>query len=302
MVELALTSIVFVTVLLFGIHFAEVGYLSLKVQEAGAFAVWDSTGRRVQDIELRNTVPMNRILAGSTSAENNSEDRYRDFNSLTTSDAPQPITRALTQANGLDVECSEDPALSQRFPPSPTVAAAQVYSARGGFQCWARAQLLGIRVPTAFLEGAPGFFAAKHKTSAPIWACAVGRATGASCQGQLSVLLNDWGLAGDADGMNNDCLLQGCQNPIYKDAVRSMFPTGRPAGANFARAVAGSAPTTADEYWFSFAGEENNYQDGIGGEGRASYNTGTPGIGLVPQPRVGPCFLGARMPPSVPGC
>lgn len=303
MVELALCSIVFVTVLLFGIHFAEVGYLSLKVQEAGAFAVWDSTGRKVQDLKTRSTSDMDQLLTGGTSAEKLAESRYGDFNSLTTGDAPQPIVRALTQGAPIDVECSEDPQLSQRFPPSPRVRAAGVYHARGGFQCSARARLTSVRIPDAFLEGGNGFFAEKHDQPKGIWVCGVGRASGSSCRGQLSVLLNDWGMAGEAWGVNNDCKLLGCANPVYKDAVRDIFPGGGQAGASFARQIAGSAPTTADEFHFSFAGEESNYQDGIGGEGRTSFNTGSPGIGLIPQPRVGPCFLGAKAPGGpVTGC
>ena len=47
-VELALGLLVFVTVLLFGIHFAEVGWLSLKVQEAGAWAMWEAAGANMR--------------------------------------------------------------------------------------------------------------------------------------------------------------------------------------------------------------------------------------------------------------
>ncbi len=50
--------------MLFGIHFAEVGMLSLKVQEAGAWANWEATGRRVMDLEADNTAPFDRLLAG----------------------------------------------------------------------------------------------------------------------------------------------------------------------------------------------------------------------------------------------
>lgn len=303
MVELALCSIVFVTVLLFGIHFAEVGYLSLKVQEAGAFAVWDSTGRKVQDLETRSAADMDQILSGGTSAEKLAEDRYADFNSLSTGDAPQPIVKALTQGEPIDVECSEDPQLSQRFPPSPLVRAAGVYHARGGFQCMARARLTSLRIPDTFLEGGNGFFAERHEQPRAIWVCGVGRASGTSCQGKLSVLLNDWGMAGEARGINAECKHLACANPIYKEAVRAIFPGGGQAGANFARQIAGGAPASADEYHFSFAGEESNYQDGIGGEGPPTYNTGSPGLGLIPQPRVGPCFLGAKAPGGpVTGC
>jgi hypothetical protein len=46
-VELAIGLLVFVTVLIFGIHFAELSFLSLKTTEAASYAIWDSTGRRV---------------------------------------------------------------------------------------------------------------------------------------------------------------------------------------------------------------------------------------------------------------
>ena len=49
-VELALASLIFVTVLIFGIHFSEVGYLSLKVQEAANAALWDVTAMKMHNI------------------------------------------------------------------------------------------------------------------------------------------------------------------------------------------------------------------------------------------------------------
>jgi hypothetical protein len=293
-VELALCSIVFVTVLLFGIHFAEVGYMSLKVQEAATFAIWDSTGRKVYDLKNLSDAPMDQLVTGGTSAERRAEDRYRDFNSLSTGDGTQPVTKALTRGDGLDVECEEDRGLSRTIIPSDHLIMANVYSERGGLRCMARAQLTSARIPDSFIEGPGGLFGARHERPRNIWVCAMGRATGTNCRGKMSVLLNDWGIAGDEYGLNNDCRLRQCPNPVYRDAVEAIFNTtpGGGAGAAFANTIAGGAPTSANEYWFSFSGEENGYQDGTPGEGPTNYNTGSPGLGMVPPARVGPCFLG----------
>ena len=55
-VELALGLLIFVTVLIFGIHFAEMGFLSLKVTEASASAIWDATAYQTHS-KLPNSNP-----------------------------------------------------------------------------------------------------------------------------------------------------------------------------------------------------------------------------------------------------
>ena len=68
---------------------------------------------------------------------------------------------------------------------------------------------------------------------------------------------------------------------------------GGPAGKAFAEAYAGTAPTSAMDYYFSYAGMEFNYMTQLPAEqGPAAYNTGGPGLGKVPANTEQNCFLG----------
>ncbi len=87
-VELALGSIVFVGVLLIGIHMAEYAQLSLKVQDAQTYAVWDASGRRVQTREISgstNLTPFQRTLDNTTGVGAMAKKRFADFNGLSSS-------------------------------------------------------------------------------------------------------------------------------------------------------------------------------------------------------------------------
>ncbi|MFY0582594.1 hypothetical protein ACN28S_57375 [Cystobacter fuscus] len=75
LVETALGTMVFVTILVFGIYFAEVGALTLKVQEAANFALWEATGHVQHD--PREGEFQRRGAVAQAEAEANR--RYRDF-------------------------------------------------------------------------------------------------------------------------------------------------------------------------------------------------------------------------------
>src|SRR5687767_9594565 len=82
--ELAIAALLFVTVLVGGLWLAEASYLSLKVQEAGAAATWDTTGRQVHDFsEWETPSTLDRgfedTLAGPASSEKLTQTRYEDF-------------------------------------------------------------------------------------------------------------------------------------------------------------------------------------------------------------------------------
>ena len=49
-VEIALGSLLVVTVLMFGIHFGEVLFMSIKVQEAANSAQWDATSMKLHTL------------------------------------------------------------------------------------------------------------------------------------------------------------------------------------------------------------------------------------------------------------
>lgn len=309
MVELALSLLVFVTVLLFGIHFAEVGYLSLKVQEAGAHAVWEATRYRVQDHQAHNAALMAAI---PNAVQLEARGRYRDFNSVSTGDTGGARTKALTRVENFGVTCRENRNGNLLFPgPAGTgwfngARLSGVFDDRGDLRCSAEADFVAIRIPRAFLDDSKGFFKAAHRVNRPMKICAAGRATGGNCQGEYSAMLNDWAFSGEVNNISDDCKLSGCANWIYKDTVRQMFGGGGGgAGAALAGGIAGGAPTSAGEFHFSFSGEESGYTQGVGDEnGVGPYNTGSPGIGMLPAASVGRCFLG-RAPmtsPAGPGC
>lgn len=291
-VELALGLLVFVTVLLFGIHFAEVGWLSLKVQEAGAWAMWEATGVKTQDLKAHSLVPFNATVSAG-GLEQRIENRYEDFNGLSSVTGPPIMGAALVRASSLRANCGADPSLTFQ----PTQTAARIYFDEGGLQCQVSARLDAIRIPTFFAQKSDqGFFQADHGVAAPYFFCAIGGRSGGTCRGRLSILTNDWGLAGDQGGDNQSasCRIGSvCTNQTYKDIVQAMWNGGGGAGRAFAEAHAGGAPTDANVFAFSYAGMEFNYLTNLGDEGgHTQYATGGPGLGLVPAFTLHDCFLG----------
>jgi hypothetical protein len=303
-VELALGALVFVTILLLGIHFAEVGMLSVKVQEASAWAAWEASARRVQNLATHDTFPFDAILSGPTAVGPQAMHNYEDFNGLTSVDTGNSVVmRALTKGSGMTVRCQENAAL--RWQPSGT--ASRAYVDRGGFECTSEADI-AAQLPIKFLNDANGFFRAKNydarHTSLKI--CGMGRASGPSCSGYLPILLGDWGLAGDAekgecklavDGPTSCISSTGNPNQTYKTATQNMWSPGFGKAKALAQQWAGSVPSDPNEFWFSYSGLEDDYNTTVGGEGLQIFKTGGPGLGSIPDERTAAdCFLGK------PGC
>lgn len=286
--ELALGLLVFVTVLLFGIHFAEAGYLAIKVQEAGAYATWEASGRKVEDLRTSSTGPFSQTLGGPNAVDRETKLAYRDFNGLTGTNGSTVITQALTKGQGLDVRCQRDGALSF----APTRRAGIVYRDTGGLSCQADANVEAIRIPSAFLDDANGFFQAPHRRPLVMHFCAVGKASGGGCPGKLGLLTNDWGLSGDSEadacnaGMGDSC--------DYSDIVQRMWVSPGTAGKDFAIKYAGPPGTDETVYYFSYKGVEDAYTNYVGGEGKPTFNTGGPGPPgyFVPATTGHNCFLG----------
>jgi hypothetical protein len=302
--ELALGALVFVTLLLLGIHFAEVGMLSLKVQESSAWATWEATARRVQNLKTHDTLPFDAILSGPDAVGPAATHNYEDFNGLTSVDTGNSVVmRALTKGSGLAVKCQENAAL--RWQPSGT--ASRAYSDRGGFECTSEASLAAA-LPINFLNDANGFFKAKNYDArhSTLKICGMGRATGGTCNGYLPILLGDWGLSGDAEkgecklavGNSGACVSTSfAANQDYKDATQRMWSAGFGKSKALAMQWAGAAPADPNEFWFSYSGLESSYDTTVGGEGLGTFKTGGPGLGSIPDNTVAAdCFLGK------PGC
>ncbi|HEX5751070.1 MAG TPA: TadE family protein [Archangium sp.] len=295
--ELALGLLVFVTVVMFGIHFAEVGYLSLKVHEAAVSPLWDSTAFRVHRmLEQRDHVSdFGAFSSIAPRVMANAQERYRDFDGRSSFASPRThITQVFTRVEDMRVRCARDedvefdlprsrrPALREprpgnwgTYPPGQDVGEPTdsvldgIYENVGGISCSAEAHLEGLpSLPRSFLEGEGGFFREKHSTLLKMKACATGRAVGGRCQGRYGILLGDFGFS-DPE-VSGHCPLQPEQPNVpcaenrafYYAAMKVFDANGRSAGRDatkFAEFFVGESPIDESGFFMSYRGEEDDY-------------------------------------------
>jgi hypothetical protein len=246
-VELVLGLLVFVTVLLFGIHFAEVGMMKLRVQQAATAALWDTTGLRMHRFNTPTADKPDfyssdemRDASGRTPSQR-AEARFRDFDGLSAGGAGS-FTQVATRGSRLEVRC--EPASVAPLRPSrggeEAAAIAKLHSAYpvvrsggaevDGMACNARARLEIFGMPTHLFEGRQGFFSADHVLTPRIPVCAFGRASGGECRGSVPLALDDWALSGskashgqELSACWEDCLFNGKGNQAYKRTVERLY-------------------------------------------------------------------------------
>jgi hypothetical protein len=278
MVELALGSLVFVTVLVGGIYFAEVGHLSLKVQEAQMSAVWSAAGQAAMTREASgdvNQTPPDQI---PTTVKNTATGKYQDFNGLR-DQGNNELRQVFTRGHDLKVDCFPREAGSEiGFAPTPTTA--RFMPDTGTIHCKSSAVIGNLNVPVGFMtkrEG--GFFSKDIIPSAPLQVCGVGRATGTECKGAISIMTNDWGLYGEA---TKSCPRNGCNQSIYKNTVNALFQGGGSASVTLAEMV-GGAPNDPSKFYFSYVDRADGYKESTGyeGIGGQDFTTGGPGVGML---------------------
>jgi hypothetical protein len=217
-VEMALGSLVFISVLAFGVYFAEVGFLSLKVQESAISALWDGTTGKM------HTIPLSYDASGAmSSAAAKAQERYADFNGLSSEVHPS-MQLLFTKGSDLSVQCTTGGAPD--FEPLPIMFA---YRSSGGTKCGSQALLSAVNFPRSFLDSGSGsLFQVKNMKDAntTLKVCGVGRPVGASCQGRYAMLIDDWGLSSTAETL--PCLMIGggltsCPNLPLTAAVFSVY-------------------------------------------------------------------------------
>jgi hypothetical protein len=244
-----------VTVVMFGIHFAEVLYVSLKVQEAANSAQWQTTASKLHDLPGGFGYTVTAVASSAADATA----RYRDFDGRTSHDGPTTFTQALTRSSGISVGCTVQRALT--FPVLPPRLTG-VYSDPGNVSCDGQARIEAIRMPVQFLAAADGFFKERHVRRTEYQICAYGAAFSGGCAGLPAMMLDDWGLSGAAE--SRECtLLEGCGNTAYKSSVRQVYEAGGAgkggAAAALAAAAVGTVPIDPNHFWFSFRGEESEF-------------------------------------------
>jgi len=253
-VELALGLLVLVTVLLYGIAFAEWGVAVQKVKGAAAFAISTAHGQRTHLFSNANVgagdtfQPFDAPRAGNRTAQ-----RYRDFDPLTPGGTGR-WTQAMVQARNFTSQCRATNAVSFRLQragnshrgPSgdPMMNAVFNYldnrfERRGGVSCTARAELALINVPSSFAEDGNGFFQASHAVRGVIALCGAGfpNPSSGACPGDLVALTGDWAIEGALSGpqaeLNEDvpsATAAGVNRP-FKELVREVWQrNGRDQG------------------------------------------------------------------------
>jgi hypothetical protein len=275
--ELVLGLLVMVTVILFGIQFAEVSILAMKVQEASASALWDSTAQRHFDM----TSGRPNDQRGYGGAGGNAATRYGDFDGrqIATGQVPKLV---FTTGTPIAVNCQgeADPNVLLML---PSVAPYLQFTSamQGGIRCRADSEFSVLPTFTRrFLQNAP--FKAAHITRLVYPICSMGR--GASCN-DVPMMLGDWGFTDQ--GEENDCELTGpagiCQNPGYYNMVKDGWrtgaaPRGQP-GYQLARRTFWRAPRVMPQmfetsFFMAAVGETHSppFQHAFNGEhGEAAY-------------------------------
>lgn len=290
--ETALGLLVLLPVIMYGVHFTEVGIVSMKVTEAAASAMWDTTAwpmhvtgfpgysGPMRDMSLRSSEFSARLryglgFDGRMSAL--STDRTGMFSSI-------PAVRygqAFTGAGEMNVGCAST---TQPGLPGPGLTFRPFFVSRflpdpGGVACRSQAAAINI-LPDAFLEGGEGgLFEASMKDGIAnrigIPICGMGRPDGlyGSCSGTMSMMLDDWGLANqaaEADICSVTLFGAPCENINYYLAAKAMYETVTlpmtlgPAAPHrlLLRSVYGTVPlgvNTDTSFYMSFTGEEPRF-------------------------------------------
>lgn len=303
-VEAALGFIVFVTVLLLGVHFAEVGYLSLQLVEANNSALFDATAKKLHDVPSGD---WNQYEAAVQAAGPRATAQYADLDGRRSTDGRAGIQQALTRARDVQVQCER---AGGTLPTAPAMmpASAAYPAGDSGMLCNASARLEAVDIPRFFLDdGTPGgFFGESQWDRQPIVVCGAGRATRGQCQARFAILLDDWGLAGAAE--REECALareggSGCANRGYYALVKKTYEAQRAdrgvpddAASALARFVVGRSPIDESHFYMSFRGSESGYTEDLGGAHGASRWETTP-WSLPPEYRQAKrdaCWLGHK--------
>jgi len=254
-VETALGLLVFITILVFGLHFAEMAQLSIKLREATAGAMWDATSKKMHNLP-KDFAPLDSAIAGAGGLATR---RYEDFDGRTSRDLGRSVTQVFTGGTALTVSCGPDSTLSFAPPAVKSGVLKDAYLDKGGMACSARATLFAWQFPQSFLDDGTGaLFKASHK-SAPMNLCAPGRG-GARC-GTSTILLDDWGLAGPEESVPN--ILNVCTER-YCRTTRTVFDAngGVQGGAveAMSRWAVNGVPSMP-QFWLSFRGDDRRAID-----------------------------------------
>lgn len=268
--ELALLLLVFVTVLVFGIHFAEVHALAIRSQEAAQAAVFDTTAVKMHDTHTGNW-DLAKNVAIATAAQS-AEENYADREGRHAAPSRQTADWVFTRAGEIEIDCRPDPGIVLSPVKTLDRSLPKGDTAMG---CNAGLVVKGIRIPLSFADQPRnGFFKKSHFDPLDYALCAAG--TGAGCQGRFVVLLDDWGYSGPKEALEcplqleggNECANRGYWHMVKRAYERQIALEGngiRPAGTALAKHTVGTSPIDENHFYMSFKGlDPDKFTDSVG--------------------------------------
>jgi len=247
-VETALGLLVFVSILVWAIHFAEMAYLAPKVHEAAASAMWDTTA----ELMHRHPTDYSPRQQAISNAGGKAQGQYSGFDGRSSGNKGN-VSLVFTGAGQMRVTCSQEQVAStaqNNFEAYP--------GGEGGMGCYASARFQVINFPKSFLDKGEGQLF-KEENYPPelndLTFCSFGRAKNGNCEGsKIAMLMDDWGLSG-ASGENADNQLGSTTNKGFHDLVQNVYDQAYPGGQGkaFAQAIVGMAPGGDEgKFWFSY--------------------------------------------------
>ena len=196
--ELALSSLVLVSMITAGVYFGEVTFGALKVTEAASSALWDTTHYKHHTMGLTySNSPLNTAVSQAQTFTNTD---YQDFDGRTSPWGTHSanITQVFTRTTGMNVTCGRGsgPAFT------PNIFVTPVYTSNSGVWCDAGADFMTVNMPRQLADGAgsSNFFKAQNWTRNTLRMCASGKNKGANCPGRFGLVIDDWGLTGPSGG------------------------------------------------------------------------------------------------------
>lgn len=230
-IELALGLVVFITVVAFGIHFAEVSYLATRVATATHAALLRATGERAHvkgsDSRLYGTV------AGRVTSEH--KKYWNDFNP-TMGEGAAPVSHVMTKiekSNDNLVRCTNVEELRSELVLGMTTPYDR--RQRGGIGCAGEAEISVLPVfPKQFLDNNWGLKTANYSGPTNFRVCATPRSRRGGRCGQIPILVGDYSLQGarGSESRSHDLFRGG--NKDFEDLVSGAF-----GGSPFCLASAG---------------------------------------------------------------
>lgn len=275
--ELALGTLVLVPVIVFGIHFAEVQFLGLKVQEAAQAGLFDATADKMHAVPNFNLVNAAIGAAGPTAQE-----RYQDREGRSADVMRATLDQVFTQGGPLTVTCGREDGIGVA-PVSPLDAAYP--GGESGLACSTALQVKGYRLPFGFVDDDHGFAQASITRRFDFVLCSAGVANPAGeCLSRYALLLDDWGFAGAEEARECPLAQQGgtsCSNTGYYELARRAYQKAlttmavQPrAGSALARFTVGRTPIDEGHFYLSFRGSESQFTERLGAShGDAAWET-----------------------------